>query len=112
MTLGKRKYGQTMGTLFKNAEAIYPISALAKNPKEVKDAAANGLVRITEQGRGAYIFGTEAEFARAIAEAKEEAVYEERLREAILAGRADKQAGRIHTDHAEFFNEVRSRLQA
>ncbi len=101
-----------MSVLFKGAEAIYPISALSKNPKEVKNAAANGLVRITEQGRAAYIFGTEAEFAKAIAEAKEEAVYEERLREAILAGRADKPAGRVYTDHAAFFDEVRDRLQS
>lgn len=101
-----------MDVLSRKTEAIYPISALSKKPKEVKDAAANGLVRITEQGRGAYIFSTEAEFAKVIAEAKEEAIYEERIREAILAGRADKQAGRIHTDHAVFFDEIRNRLQA
>ena len=99
-----------MKALFKETEAIYPISALSKNPKEVKDAAAHGLVRITEQGRGAYVFCTEAEFARAIDKAKEEAVYEERFREAILAGRADKQAGRVHTDHADFFAAIRNRL--
>lgn len=91
-------------------EAIYPISALQKKQREVKEAAAKGIVRITEQGAGAYIFSSEEQYAAAIKKAQEEAVYEARLHDAIVSGRADMKAGRVHTDHRDFFDRMREEL--
>ncbi len=52
---------------------IFPISALQKKQREVKEAAKDDVVRITENGSGAYIFCTEETFKRALAEAAEDA---------------------------------------
>ena len=73
---------------------IFPISALQKRQREVKEAAKSNVVRITENGTGAYVFCTEGAFKRALEEAAEDAAYEARLEAAILRGRADIAAGR------------------
>lgn len=73
---------------------IFPVSALQKRQREVKEAAADNIVRITENGLGAYVFCTEKMFARALEEAREEAAYEARLEAVIARGRADISAGR------------------
>lgn len=91
--------------------AIYPISALAKNQKAVKESAAKGIVRITEQGVGAYVFGTEDEYRNMLIRAKEEGALEERLRDAITAGRADKDAGRVDSDVKGFFADLKAGLE-
>ena len=52
---------------------IFPISALQKRQREVKEAAKDDVVRITENGMGAYVFCTEETFKRVIAETAEEA---------------------------------------
>ncbi|WP_139653315.1 hypothetical protein [Raoultibacter phocaeensis] len=96
----------TAGTL----DEIYPISALIKKQKEVKEAAQRGVVRITEQGAGAYVFSSEEQYEKAIRRAQEEAVYEARLRDTIIAGRADMNAGRVHSDHEDFFAAIREGL--
>lgn len=72
---------------------IFPISALQKRQREVKEAADNDIVRITENGVGAYVFCSEAAFKRALEDAAEEAAYEARVELAILRGRADIAAG-------------------
>lgn len=89
---------------------IFPVSALQKNQREVKRAAADSVVRITENGSGAYVFCTESMFSRALAEAREEGAYEARMSAAIERGRVDIAAGRIieGTDAARA--EVRRRL--
>lgn len=74
---------------------IFPISALQKKQREVKEAARSGVVRITENGVGAYVFCTEEAFTRALSEAAEEAAYEARMEAVILRGRADIAAGRF-----------------
>lgn len=38
---------------------IFPVTALSKDSKEVRDAARTSPVRITENGRGAYVFMSE-----------------------------------------------------
>lgn len=91
-------------------DPIYPISALQKKQREVKEAASKGIVRITEQGVGAYIFSSEEQFEKAIKRAQEQAVYEARLADSITAGRADVEAGRLHTDHEAFFDRARAKL--
>ena len=74
---------------------IFPISALQKRQREVKEAARDDVVRITENGSGAYVFCSEAAFKRALAEAAEEAAYEARMEAVILRGKADIAAGRF-----------------
>lgn len=38
---------------------IFPVTALSKDSKEVRDAARTSPVRIIENGRGAYVFMSE-----------------------------------------------------
>ena len=45
-------------------DAIYPVTALQKQQGEVKKAAQAGIVRITENGKGAYVFCSEDVFER------------------------------------------------
>ena len=89
---------------------IFPISALQKRQREVKEAAKDDVVRITENGSGAYVFCTEEAFKLALVEAAEEAAYEARMEAAILRGKADIAAGRfvVGTDAARA--EVERRL--
>ncbi|MDO4442732.1 MAG: hypothetical protein Q4B69_02565 [Slackia sp.] len=75
-------------------EAIYPFSALKTNQREVKDAALEGVVHVTENGRGAFVFCSEDVFDRKLREAAEEAVYAERMAAAIRQGREDIEEGR------------------
>lgn len=76
-------------------DPIFPVSALQKHQSEVKRAAQEHIVRITENGAGAYVFCSEAQFERALAQAAEEAAYEERIALAIERGRADYANGKV-----------------
>lgn len=76
-------------------DPIYPVSALQKRQSDVKRAAQDHVVRITENGVGAYVFCSEAMFERHMAEVAERAAYEERLAMGIERGRADFNAGRV-----------------
>lgn len=61
---------------FDTMQKIYSSTALASKQREVKDAANQGVVHITENGNGAYIFCSEEIFAAEIEHAREEARYE------------------------------------
>lgn len=76
---------------------IYPASALVKRQPEVKAAAREKMVRITEHGRAAYVFASEEVFRREIEEAVAEALEAIEMREVILRGREDYAAGRYVT---------------
>lgn len=76
-------------------DAIYSATMLRDKPREVKEAARHGLVRITENGNGAYVFCSEDIYREKIAEAAEQAVYEARVSMGIERGRADIAAGRV-----------------
>lgn len=93
-------------------EAIFPISALQKEQKEVKEAAKAGLVRITEQGRAAYVFVSEEALEKKIQEERAAAVYEAKLAEIIAEGRADVDAGRVYADPTEFFDDLRQEMKS
>lgn len=67
-------------------EAIFPISDLQKNAAEVKAAAQHDIVRITEKGRGAYIFASEQAFLDRIAREREDAAWEQKLFDAVEEG--------------------------
>lgn len=75
-------------------EAIYPFSTLKANQREVKDAALEGVVHVTENGKGAFVFCSEDVFDRKLHEAAEEAVYAERLAVSIRQARMDISEGR------------------
>lgn len=66
--------------------AVYPVSALQRNSREVRDAAKEKLLRITENGASAYIFCSEEVLERTINQAIEEALYERECLEAIERG--------------------------
>ena len=76
---------------------IYPASALVKSQPEVKAAARERLVRITEHGRAAYVFASEDVFRREVDAAVAEALEAIEMRETILRGREDREAGRYIT---------------
>lgn len=78
-------------------EPIYSMTTLQRNPSQVKDAAQNSVVRITEQGVGAYVFCSEEAFDKRIAQEREDAAFEARLAEAVGRGVADIEAGRYVT---------------
>lgn len=55
-------------------DAIYSVTALRDHPREVKQAARERLVRITENGNGAYVFCSEEVFQREVDDAVERAL--------------------------------------
>lgn len=59
----------------------------------MKRAAQNGLVRITENGNGAYVFCSEAVYQEKLNEAVEHALYCQRLSETLAAGTAAFERG-------------------
>mgnify|MGYP000963154538 CR=1 FL=1 len=69
-------------------DAIYSATALRDHPREVKQAARERLVRITENGNGAYVFCSEEVFQREVDDAVERALYARRVSDAIDRGRA------------------------
>ena len=91
-------------------EPIYPISALQKRQGEVKAAAQSNIVRITENGIGAYVFCSEKLFREKLAEAAEAAAYEARMAAAIERGRADIAAGRCYAGSDAAIAEIERRV--
>ena len=92
-------------------EAIYPFSALKTNQREVKDAALEGVVHVTENGRGAFVFCSEDVFDRKLQEAAEAAVYAERIAASIRQGRADIEEGRCVEGIKEALEVIRKKAE-
>lgn len=88
---------------------IFPITALTKQPKEVKEAADCGPVRITENGRGAYVFISERALNDLIERERADAAYEAYLLDAVEQGVQDIEAGRYVTSRAEMFQQADQR---
>ena len=86
-------------------DKVYSSTALKERQSEVKAAAREGLVRITENGAGAFVFCSDEVFQREIDDAVERALYTARVEEAVLRGRAAAREGRtvegIETARAE-----------
>ena len=89
-------------------EPIFSMTSLQRNPSEVKAAARDSVVRITEQGAGAYVLCSEDAFEARIARERDDAAYEARLIEAVGRGLADIDAGRYVTSVDEAFERARS----
>ena len=90
-------------------EPIYPITALQKKPAEVKAAAAEGIVRITENGMGAYVFASEEAYERKLREVAAQAMEDALIVDAIERGRADMAAGRYITGTEAAWAEIERR---
>lgn len=87
-------------------EPIFSMTTLQRNPGQVKSAAQDSVVRITEQGAGAYVFCSEEAFERRIAAEREDAAFEARLSEAVGRGIADIEAGRFTTSVDDAFQRA------
>lgn len=93
-------------------EAIYPVTALQKQQGEVKKAAREGLVRITENGKGAYVFCSEDVFERILDQVAEDAAAEARMHLIVNRGRSDIAAGRTYKDTEAAMRAVEQKVLA
>ena len=91
---------------------IYPSVALKNNQRELKAIADTEMVHITENGRGKYIFASEAVIEREIARAVEEALYAARMEDALLRSREDFAAGRVFATREELLAAVAEKRAA
>ena len=91
-------------------EPIYPVTALQKKQGEVKEAARKGIVRITENGAGAFVFCSEGGYEQRMKEIAEQAAYEALMAAALERGFADIEAGRYY-EGAEAAREAALKLR-
>ncbi|MEI3376958.1 MAG: hypothetical protein V8R08_03875 [Coriobacteriales bacterium] len=92
--------------------AIYPSTALKNQQREIKAIADNEVVYITENGRGKYAFMSQDVFQRQIEEAVEQALYEQRMREALDESRRDFEEGRYYSSREELLAAVEQKRSA
>jgi PHD/YefM family antitoxin component YafN of YafNO toxin-antitoxin module len=74
-------------------DAIFSSTALRDRQAEVKKAAREGLVRITENGAGAFVFCSDEVFQLQLDEAAERALHCAAAEAAIARGRASYASG-------------------
>lgn len=86
--------------------AIYPSTALKNQQREIKAIADNEIVHITENGWGKYVFMSEDVLKRTVEQAVEEALYEQRLADALAESRADFEEGRCYGSRSEMMAAV------
>jgi predicted transcriptional regulator len=87
-------------------DPIYPLTALQKNPRAVRDEANKSIVHITENGSAAYVFCSEAVLEERIRKERADAAWEARLSEAIGRGLADIEAGKFVVNIEEAFEKA------
>lgn len=87
-------------------DPIYSMTTLQRNPSAVKEDARSGVVRITEQGGGAFIFCSEEAFEERVARERADAAFEARLAEAVGRGIADIENGRYVDSVDEAFDRA------
>lgn len=87
-------------------EPIYSMTTLQRNPSQAKSAARDNVVRVTEQGTGAFVFCGEEVFEERTAKEREDAAYEARLLESVGRGVADIQTGCYVTSLDEGFERA------
>ncbi len=90
-------------------EPIYSMTSLQRNPSAIKNDAREGIVRITEQGGGAFVFASEEAFEARLAQEREDAAYEARLIDAVGRGIVDIENGRYVTSIDEAFAQAAER---
>jgi hypothetical protein len=85
---------------------IYPITALQKNSKEIRERAEKDIVHITENGSSAYVFCSENVLAERIKREREDAAFEARMGEAIGRGLVDIDTGSFYGTIESAFTRV------
>ena len=93
-------------------EPIYPVTALQKKQGEVKEAARKGIVRITENGAGAFVFCSEEVYEQRMKEVADQAAYEARIASIVKRGHADIAAGTVYRGSEAAFAEIERRTHA
>lgn len=93
-------------------EAIFSSVALRDRQREVKERAREDVVHITENGNGAFIFCSEEVFEQRLQQAAEDALYAERMAQAIREGREDLIEGNVYTSIDEVFDEIEKRASS
>ena len=94
---------------FDTIQKIYSSTALASKQREVKDAANQCIVHITENGNGAYVFCSEEIFAAEIERAREEMRYETEVLLSLRRAQSDVAEGRV-TDISGLKKAIASRM--
>lgn len=92
-------------------DAIFSSTALRDRQAEVKKAAREGVVRITENGAGAFVFCSDEVFQQQLDAAAERALYCASVEGAIARGRAAYAAG-DYVEGAEAAFAQATRLRA
>lgn len=85
---------------------IYPSTALKNQQREIKAIADSEPVYITENGRGKYVFMAESVYESRVKAAVEEALYEQRLSDALGESRQDFREGRFYSTRDELLRAV------
>ena len=91
---------------------IFPSTALKNQQREIKKLADTQLVYITENGRGKYVFTSQEVLDQIIADAVEDALYEQRLSDALAESRDDFENGRYYTSRENLVAAVNAKREA
>ncbi len=91
---------------------IFPSTALKNQQREIKKLADTQLVYITENGRGKYVFTSQEVLDQIIADAVEDALYEQRLSDALAESRDDFENGRYYTSRENLMAAVNAKREA
>ena len=91
---------------------IFPSTALKNQQREIKKLADTQLVYITENGRGKYVFTSQEVLDQTIADAVEDALYEQRLSDALAESRDDFENGQYYTSRENLMAAVNAKREA
>ena len=91
---------------------IFPSTALKNQQRKIKKLADTQLVYITENGRGKYVFTSQEVLDQTIADAVEDALYEQRLSDALAESRDDFENGRYYTSRENLMVAVNAKREA
>ncbi len=91
---------------------IFPSTALKNQQREIKKLADTQLVYITENGRGKYVFTSQEVLDQIIADAVEDALYEQRLSDALAESRDDFKNGQYYTSRESLMAAVNAKREA
>ena len=91
---------------------IFPSTALKNQQREIKKLADTQLVYITENGRGKYVFTSQEVLDQIVADAVEDALYEQRLSDALAESRDDFKNGRYYTSRENLMAAVNAKREA
>lgn len=88
---------------------IYPSTALKNQQREIKAHADEEIVYITENGKGKYLFVSEEVMKHYIQQRIEDALYEQRMQNALERSREDFEQGRFYDSREAMMAAVAER---